>query len=101
MIQHNINLVKQWAADRNLIKGSTPHAQMLKTVEELGELAGAIAKNNREVQIDSIGDVLVTLIILSEQLHIDMSEALRFAYNEIKDRRGKMVNGVFIKDADL
>lgn len=23
------------------------------------------------------------------------------AYNEIKDRRGKMVNGVFVKESDL
>lgn len=101
MINHNISLIEKWAEDRNLIEGSTPQAQMLKTVEELGELAGAIAKNNREVQIDSIGDVVVTLVILSRQLDIDFGEAVRVAYNDIKDRKGQMINGIFVKESDL
>ena len=101
MIQYNINAVKAWAEDRNIIDGSNTHSQMLKLTEELGELASGIAKNNREVQIDSIGDVLVVLIIISAQLNIDIGEALRFSYNEIKHRKGKMINGVFVKEADL
>ena len=100
-MKHLILLVEKWAEDRNLIKGATTHAQMLKFVEEFGELAGAITKDNRVVQIDSIGDILVVLIILSKQLDIDIEDALRTAYDEIKDRKGKMINCVFVKDSDL
>ncbi len=100
-MKYLILLVEKWAEDRNLIKGATTHAQMLKFVEEFGELAGAIAKDNRAVQIDSIGDILVVLIILCKQLDIGIEDALRTAYDEIKDRKGKMINGVFVKDSDL
>jgi NTP pyrophosphatase (non-canonical NTP hydrolase) len=71
---------------------------MLKLTEEVGELAGAIAKNNKVDQIDAIGDIQVVLIILSEQLGINYKEALESAYNVIKERKGKTVNGIFIKD---
>lgn len=70
---------------------------MLKVTEEIGELAGSIAKNKREDTIDAIGDSFVTLIILSAQLALDPTECLQQAYNEIADRKGETVNGVFVK----
>lgn len=97
MLITDIKLVEKWAEERNLIEGSNPQAQMLKLLEETGELASGIAKNNREVIVDSIGDVLIVLTILCKQLNIDMLEAYHTAYLEIKDRSGKMVNGIFIK----
>lgn len=96
-----IELVEKWAIDRNLVEGSNPHAQMLKMMEELGELAGGIAKGKREVVVDSVGDVLVVLTILCAQLGISMEECFTAAYIEIKDRKGKMVDGVFVKEEDL
>lgn len=89
--------VLDWAEDRNLIKGSDPKTQLLKTVSELGELADAILKDDKEGQIDGIGDVLVTLIIVAEQLGLTINECLAVAYLEIKDRKGRMVNGAFVK----
>lgn len=63
-----IKNIEQWAKERNLIKGSTPQKQMLKLIEEFGELCGGIAKNKPEVIQDSIGDCFVVMIILGRQL---------------------------------
>ncbi|MDG0921657.1 hypothetical protein P6Y11_12995, partial [Enterococcus faecalis] len=59
------------------------------------------ARNNENDLRDGIGDVVVTLIILAMQNNMDLYECLNQAYSEIKNRKGKMVNGVFVKEADL
>ena len=93
-----IKKVEQWAYDRNIVEGSTPTAQMLKLVEEMGELASGIAKDNRALQADSIGDCLVVLIIIAEQLDMDIDVCLAMAYDEIKNRKGRIIDGVFVKE---
>jgi NTP pyrophosphatase (non-canonical NTP hydrolase) len=90
--------VLEWAKERGILIPDNAIKQMLKLSEEVGELAGAIAKNNKVDQIDAIGDIQVVLIILSEQLGINYKEALESAYNVIKERKGKTINGIFIKD---
>lgn len=95
-----INKIKAWAEDRNLVKGATPQAQMLKMTEEVGELAHAIARKDNTLAKDAIGDCVVVLAILSAQLGLDINECVASAYNEIKDRKGKMVDGVFVKEAE-
>jgi hypothetical protein len=60
-----------------------------------------MAKNNASQVYDSIGDMYVVMVILSMQLGVSVEECVSYAYDEIKDRRGKMVDGVFIKEADL
>ena len=92
--------IRAWAAARNLIEGSTPAAQMLKLLEEAGELAAAIAKGRPAEAKDGVGDVAVVLTILSAQLGFKVEDAIAEAYEEIKDRKGRMVEGVFIKSAD-
>jgi len=87
----------EWGNQRGLIQERNATRQMLKVTEEIGELAGSIAKNKREDTIDAIGDSFVTLIILSAQLGLDPAECLRQAYDEIADRKGETVDGVFIK----
>lgn len=90
--------VKQWANDRNLIQGGCPKSQMLKMISEAGELADNI---NKQADVaDDIGDVLVTLIILAAQHNLEIERCLSVAYNEIKDRKGIMLDGVFIKEDD-
>jgi NTP pyrophosphatase (non-canonical NTP hydrolase) len=91
-------LVVQWADQKGLIKPENAPKQFMKVVEELGELSSAIIKEDIDKEIDSYGDVLITLIILAEQRNIDLELALNLAYNEIKDRKGKMVDGSFIKE---
>ena len=102
-----INNVIQWANDRNIIDGSTPIKQLDKTSEEFNELQRAVAiYQTGKVQahsdvVDAYGDILVTLIIAAKQLDIDLEDALAAAYEEIKDRRGEMRGGKFVKEADL
>lgn len=157
------NDIRRWAADRNLILGSNPQSQFLKTLSELGELADGINKQRREEIIDGIGDVAVTLVIIAAQCGADIEkyqyggvgygdspkvcavklagqagmlsgsvlgghqelitchaalmadnligtaiacglsfdECVEHAWNEIKDRKGCMVDGVFIKEGDV
>lgn len=159
-LQKLITKVQQWSIDRGLDKADSKK-QMLKLYEEFGELASGLAKGNKEVVKDSIGDVVVVLIILAQQQglekisdfniicnHLQESdlmpqasetiglislrvrrikneieepivrlisylrtiakyENLKFedclsqAWNEIKDRKGKLIDGVWVKEEDL
>ena len=163
-MQKLIQQIEQWAEERNLIKGSTPQKQMLKLMEEFGELCGGITKNKPDVIKDSVGDCFVVTVILCKQLDLEaelyssvvisefkdtsiteqlleavhnlggitipinqgwritkewielfcinlmiiaLFEGLSFedcvqhAYDQIKDRKGKMIDGVFVKEEDL
>lgn len=93
----------QWAEDRNMIKPDrlTGLAQLAKVTEELGELSAGINKNDEDKVKDSLGDILVTLIILAQDLNLDLLDCLNSAYNVIKNRKGKTINGVFVKESDL
>lgn len=92
--------VEQWARDRQIIPNSTPMAQLLKTMSELGELADATLKSDDSEILDGVGDVLVTLIIYSALQGISIKDALSAAYDEIKDRKGTLTpEGVFVKEA--
>ncbi|OFA12371.1 nucleoside triphosphate pyrophosphohydrolase [Enterococcus faecalis] len=95
-----VKLVEEWAKEKHL-DTAEPEKQMLKVIEEVGEVGAALARNNENDLRDGIGDVVVTLIILAMQNNMDLHECLNQAYCEIKNRQGKMVNGVFVKEADL
>ncbi|HAP5734583.1 TPA: hypothetical protein IU259_002800 [Enterococcus faecalis] len=95
-----VKLVEEWAKEKRLDKAES-EKQMLKVIEEVGEVAAALARNNKNDLRDGIGDVVVTLVILAMQNDMDLYECLNQAYNEIKDRKGKNVNGVFVKESDL
>ena len=166
-MQQLIKQIEQWAEERNLIEGSTPQKQMLKLMEEFGELCGGIAKNKPEVIKDSIGDCFVVLTIMNAQYRnkstktnanqshlliptghfragsldeallrttakignfanmtvppndwdvnslanylylisqmttLDFKDCVQHAYNQIKDRKGKMREGIWVKEEDL
>ena len=93
-----IFMTVQWAHDRNLIHGSDVKSQCLKLVQEVGELSDSICK--KRSPIDDIGDCLVVLTIIAEQSNLTLEECMRHAYNDIKDRKGKMVDGIFVKESD-
>lgn len=114
-VRQLIDNVIQWANDRSIIEGSTPIKQLDKTSEEFNELQRAVAsyytarklgsysleaKSLADME-DGFGDVLVTLIIAAKQLDIDLQDALAAAYEEIKDRKGRMISGKFVKESDL
>ena len=143
-LQELQTLVLNWAKDKDLLKLENAPKQRLKLLEEVGETAGAILKNNTDEIKDGIGDIFVVLVILAEQLseeilfnmngvakdddkyfvflfdniinskriyfsisylndictklNIDLTECANLAWNEIKDRKGNTINGVFIKN---
>lgn len=142
-------LILEWARERNILFPENAPKQRLKLIEECGELASAILKNDIKLQKDAIGDIFVVLVILAEQigfelifyrfsntkniknhkkifeiidcaldgefanisnsidwlydlsvdLNHDLIECANIAWNEIKDRKGKTLNGTFIKQS--
>lgn len=95
-----IKQVERWSMNKGLDKAESSK-QFLKVTEEVGEVAAALARNDKDALRDGIGDVVVTLIILAQQNGMSLEECLDCAYDEIKGRTGKMVNGVFVKSSDL
>ncbi len=90
--------VEQWAIAKGLDNENNRNAQALKVMEEVGETMAALARGKKEAIKDGIGDSIVTLIILAMQCGFTATECLDAAYNEIKNRKGKTVDGVFIKE---
>ena len=90
--------IRSWANDRGLYDGGDPKTQALKLVEEVGETCRAILKEDAKGMIDGIGDCVVVLTNLAELIGTPIEECINVAYNEIKDRTGKMDNGTFKKD---
>lgn len=90
--------VLQWSIKRNLLQSTTAKDQCLKLQEELGELSRAVLHNNVQEAKDAIGDMQVVLVQICQKLGFTMEECQAQAYNEIKDRKGKIVNGTFIKN---
>ena len=90
-------LVEQWFVDRGLDKRDGS-GQLEKLQEEVDELKQAYIEVNRDEEIDAVGDILVVLIGYCLQRGLDIEECLSVAYNVIKNRTGKVVNGVFVKD---
>lgn len=93
--------INQWAKERGLDKAD-PAKQVLKLGEEYGELCEFITKDRKMATAkDAIGDMYVVLTILCLQLGLDIEECIGVAYDEIRDRKGKMINGAFVKESDL
>lgn len=100
-----IDKVNHWADERSL-KQADPKIQWMRVTEEVGEIRDVLLKPTKftEPQAalkDAIGDTLVTIIVLAHQLDLDVTECLSIAYEEIKNRKGKMINGTFVKEEDL
>src|SRR5699024_5672561 len=92
--------ITQWAMARDL-HTADPVKQMLKLAEEFGEVAEGMAKNRKGETLDGIGDMYVVLTILALQLDTNIQDCVSLAYQEIKNRKGKLVNGVYVKEEDL
>jgi len=92
------DLIRKWASNRGLYKGGDPKTQALKLVEEVGETCKAILKSDQAEIEDGIGDCVVVLTNLAHLCNTDIEHCVELAYNEIKDRKGKMSNGTFKKD---
>lgn len=100
-----ITKINEWADDRSL-KQADPKIQWMRVTEEVGKIRDVLLKPTKftEPQAalkDAIGDTLVTIIVLAHQLDLDVTECLGIAYEEIKNRKGKIVSGTFVKESDL
>lgn len=92
--------VLRWAEARNIIPNSTPLAQAIKTTEEVAELLKALSKGDKDEAVDAYGDILVTLIIGSALMDVDLVDCLNKAYRVIKDRKGTLTkDGIFVKES--
>ncbi|AAP74504.1 MazG-like pyrophosphatase [Lactobacillus phage phiJL-1] len=94
-----IKSIEAWAIRRGLDKANSDK-QLIKLIEEVGELSEAHNKDWRDKQIDSVGDIFVVLTIYALQNGLHLDDCVKEAYNTIKDRDGKMIDGVFIKEGD-
>jgi NTP pyrophosphatase (non-canonical NTP hydrolase) len=98
-LEELVEKIAQWHRDRNLIDGSTDKDQYMKLIQEAGELSDHICRG-RDIK-DDIGDMMVVLINIATRNNLTVTECLNAAYNDIKDRKGRMIDGVFVKEADL
>lgn len=96
-----VERVESWASDRGILDYSSAQTQLMKTVSELGELADATIKHDRDGVIDGVGDVLVTLAIYARLQGVTLTDCLESAYSVIKDRRGRLTpEGIFVKEEE-
>ena len=91
-------LIREWATERGLYKKGNPSTQYVKLQEEAGELAKAILQDDQPEVIDAIGDMVVVLTNLAHLRGVTIEKCIESAYNEIKDRKGSMKGGTFVKE---
>ncbi len=92
------NNIRQWAQDRGIYDKGNSHTQYVKLMEEAGELAQAILKEDSAEIEDAIGDIVVVLTNLAHLQAMKIEDCIESAYDEIKNRKGKMQNGTFVKN---
>lgn len=104
--------VEEWAEDKDLLHEENADKQFMKFIEEVFEFktemdlysyhhTECLTRINKEHMEDEMGDIFVTLIILCNQLGIDCVECLKMAYDKISKRKGKTIDGTFVKEEDL
>jgi len=97
-IPNRFDLVRSWANERGIYDKGNSHTQYVKLMEEAGELAAALLKNNTAEIVDAIGDMVVVLTNLAKLEDVKIEDCIDSAYNEIANRKGKMINGTFVKE---
>jgi NTP pyrophosphatase (non-canonical NTP hydrolase) len=93
--------IREWANERGLYDKGDPKTQYIKLMEETGEIGRALLKEDTEEIIDGIGDAVVVLTNLAELVGVPIEECIQQAYNVISKRKGKMINGTFVKDTPI
>ena len=91
--------IAKWHHERNLIQGATDKDQFCKLIQEAGELSDNICKG-KDIA-DDIGDMIVVLINIAERNGLTLEDCMQRAWEDIKDRKGKMIDGIFIKEGDM
>jgi NTP pyrophosphatase (non-canonical NTP hydrolase) len=91
------DLIRSWANDKGIYKSGDSKTQYVKLMEESGELARAILKRDKPEIKDAIGDMIVVLTNLAYLEGFEVEDCVTSAYDVIKNRKGKMENGTFMK----
>ena len=107
-------LIEEWAKDKDLLHADNADKQFLKFIEEVfefkieydifwheAERQGSISREMVKSLMLEMGDIFVTLIVLCWQIGIEPTKCLNLAYEKIKKRKGKTINGIFVKEDDL
>lgn len=97
LYENQFKLIRDWAKDRGLYDKGDTKTQFCKLMEEAGELGRAILKDDQVEFVDAIGDMVVVLTNLAHLGHTSIEACIKHAYKEIKNRKGKMENGTFVK----
>ena len=92
--------IRQWANDRGIYDKGDTKTQLIKLQEEMGELAKATLEKDHDEVVDAIGDMVVVLTNLAHLNNVNIETCIAEAYNVISKRKGKMINGTFVKDED-
>jgi len=102
LYSHNdqFELIREWAKEKGIYDKGSSKTQYLKLMEEAGELADALLKEDKAEIQDAIGDMIVVLTSIAKFEDLKVEDCIQSAYNVIAKRTGKMVNGTFVKDAD-
>ena len=95
--QDQFELIREWASDKGIYRSGDARTQFVKLMEEAGELAQAILKNDEPEVIDAIGDMVVVLTNLAKLRGHNIEDCISSAYNVIAKRKGEMINGTFVK----
>jgi len=96
--EDRFQLIRDWADSRGLYDKGDTKTQYCKLIEEAGELGRAILKDNQAEFVDAIGDMVVVLTNMAMLGGTSIETCIDTAYNEIKNRKGKMLNGTFVKN---
>ena len=97
-VSNRFDLIRTWAQERGLYDKGNSHTQYVKLQEEAGELAQAILKQDKPEVQDAIGDMVVVLTNLAHLEGFTIEDCIDSAYTEIAMRKGKMLNGTFVKE---
>mgnify|MGYP005993666397 CR=1 FL=1 len=98
-LNDRFGLIRHWAKQRGLYDKGNSHTQYVKLIEEAGELAQSLLKQDKPEIQDAIGDMVVVLTNLAVLEGMQIENCIDSAYNEIANRKGKMINGTFVKSA--
>ena len=97
-LKNEFEPIRKWAFEKGIYEKGDQKTQLLKLVEEVGELAKAILKKDQDELIDAIGDCTVVLVNLAALSALNFEDCVNSAYKVIENRKGKMLNGTFVKD---
>jgi NTP pyrophosphatase (non-canonical NTP hydrolase) len=98
---NHFDLIRAWAAERGIYEKGNSHTQYVKLQEEAGELAKALLNKDKPEIKDAIGDIVVVLTNLAYLEGFTIEECIESAYAEIANRKGKMINGTFVKELEV